>query len=208
MAWEDYYEMQKPNLLYPNEAYINSKENINKADLVRMTYVFNDFMESATDCSGEQSMLDVGCNDGYFMRHFEWPFDKYIGVDMFSIEEYLHTNEIAPYTKDGRIKYITGLFEEIDLKQRFDFIFAGEIIEHVENVNHFLENVDRHLADDGWVCFTTPNSIGKNQPEHYRQYSKEALEIELKNFFRVVKIDELPAINSSWPFLYAKCRKF
>lgn len=38
----DYYEMQRPNLLYPNEEYINSKENVNKADLVRMKHVYED----------------------------------------------------------------------------------------------------------------------------------------------------------------------
>ena len=37
----EYYEMQQPNLLYPNERYINSVENKNKADLYRMQFVFD-----------------------------------------------------------------------------------------------------------------------------------------------------------------------
>lgn len=44
-------------------------------------------------------MLDVGCNDGYFMRHFEWRFDSYVGCDMFSIQSYLGINEVDEYSK-------------------------------------------------------------------------------------------------------------
>lgn len=202
---KNYYEMQKINLLFPNESYINSESNINKADLVRMTHIYEDTKDVIVQGG---AMLDIGCNDGFFMRHFNWPFSTYVGIDMFSISEYLHTDQIAPYTKNGKITYITGLFEQVNLDQKFDFVFAGEIIEHVEKVKPFLKTIDRYLAEDGYVCFTTPNNVGKNQPEHYRQYNKTSLEKELKNFFEIIKIEELPAINSSWPFLYAKCKKY
>lgn len=42
---KNYYEMQKPNLLYPNEAYINDVKNVNKADFVRMSHVYNDNLD-------------------------------------------------------------------------------------------------------------------------------------------------------------------
>ena len=201
---EDYYEKQRPNLLYPNEEYINSVENKNKADLVRMTYIFSD---TCDELKRKKNMLDVGCNDGFFMRHFDWPFDRYVGVDMFSINEYTQLEDISGYTKGGKITYITGLFEKTILPEKYDFIFAGEIIEHVEDVKKFLSAIDENLNGEGLVCLTTPNNVGKEQPEHYRQYNKNTLHRTLSKYFDVVKIEELPAINSSWPFLYAKCRK-
>lgn len=155
-------------------------------------------------------MLDIGCNDGYFMRHFLWNFGKYIGIDMFSIEEYIGETQfnenINLYTKNGKIKYITGLFEETEFQEKFNFIFAGEIIEHVKNPDIFLEKARNLLGREGIICITTPNNIGKEQLEHYRQYNKVDLYNELKSFFEVIKIIELPQINNSWPFLYAKCR--
>lgn len=199
-----YYQMQSGNLLYPNEEYINSENNVNKADLVRMQHVYKDVVG---DFCSESAMLDIGCNDGFFMRHFDWPFNKFIGIDMFSIKEYLHTNDIWKYTKEGKITYIKGLFEEVVLDKKFDFIFAGEIIEHVENVADFLQMVDEKLADNGILCITTPNNIGANLKEHYRQYTVKSLKETLEKFFCVIKIEELPAVNTSWPFLYAKCRK-
>ncbi len=198
----DYYEMQRPNLLYPNEEYINSKENVNKADLVRMKHVYED---NNIFFSGG-AMLDVGCNDGYFMRHFDWGFDRYIGIDMFSINEYLRTEDITGYDKDGKIVYQTGIFEDMELGEKFDFIFAGEIIEHVENVERFLKKIQICLSNKGSACFTTPNNIGISQPEHYRQYNKQTLRKQLEKFFTVEKIEELPSINNSWPFLYARVK--
>ena len=203
MNKEDYYKMQKPNLLYPNEKYINSETNINKADLVRMKYVYEDILPYLKT-SGV--MVDVGCNDGYFMRQFEWPFELYYGVDMFSIEEYLSTNNIDRYTKGGKIQYITGLFEEINLDIKADFIFAGEVIEHVLDVNVFLKKISAMLKPNAWACITTPNNIGGDLPEHHRQYNRRELEETLLKFFKEVEITELPSIGNSWPFLYAKCR--
>ena len=54
----EYYEMQQPNLLYPNERYINSVENKNKADLYRMQFVFDDMQDVN---KAENKMLDIGC---------------------------------------------------------------------------------------------------------------------------------------------------
>lgn len=152
-------------------------------------------------------MLDIGCNDGYFMRHFDWKFQSYIGVDMFPITNYLHTSDIFQYTKNGKIRFLTGLFEDMTFDHKFDFIFAGEIIEHVMDVKKFLKNIELHLADNGRLCLTTPNGVGIDQPEHYRQYRKKSLYHELQRYFEVIKIEELPRINESWPFLYAKCKK-
>jgi len=61
-----------------------------------MTHVFDDIIIDFPDWG---TMLDVGCNDGYFMRHFEWCFDSYVGCDMFSIQSYLGINEVDEYSK-------------------------------------------------------------------------------------------------------------
>lgn len=71
------------------------------------------------------AMLDVGCNDGYFMRHFNWKFDKYLGIDMFSIYEYLRTEDITGYNKDGKI-YIKQGFLRIWIWRRNLILFLLE----------------------------------------------------------------------------------
>jgi 2-polyprenyl-3-methyl-5-hydroxy-6-metoxy-1,4-benzoquinol methylase len=50
-----------------------------------------------------------------------------------------------------------GNAENVDLGRKFDIIFAGELIEHLSNPGLFLDNMKRHLNNDGLLIITTPN---------------------------------------------------
>ena len=47
--------------------------------------------------------------------------------------------------------------ESIRLNRKFDYIVAGELIEHLSNPGLFLEGMKRHLAKSGKIIITTPN---------------------------------------------------
>ena len=200
---DEYYEIQKTNLNYPNEEYIHSEKNLNKADFYRFNEVFlrNNMLTG--------SMLDIGCNDGYLMRNFPWKFDKFLGIDMFSISEYTRgefDRNKDKYTLGGMISYKTGLFEDMYIDDKFNFVFCGEILEHVLNPEKFIEKVKVNIGGGGGkMAMTTPNNIGKGHSEHLRQFSKTTLYSLLSKFFPIVLVEELPQINDSWPFLYAEC---
>lgn len=196
----DYNKQQQVNLLYPNEEYIFSDKNINKADLHRFHYVY----DLHQNLRGK--MLDIGCNDGFFMRAFPWLFDSFTGVDLYSITQYskyqywLHRSY---YSKKGLIKYKKGIFEEMVNIGKYDFVFAGEIIEHVLDVNKFLQALRRSLKPGAHWCLTTPNNIGRSQPEHNRQFNKSSLTKTLRKYFKNVQVEVLESPGDSWPFLIA-----
>lgn len=50
-----------------------------------------------------------------------------------------------------------GDAEDFNLDQKFEVVFAGELIEHLSNPGTFLDNVRQHLLDDGVLILTTPN---------------------------------------------------
>lgn len=54
----------------------------------------------------------------------------------------------------------------MNLGEKFETIVAGDIIEHLSNNGQFLENMARHLNDDGTLIITTPN------PFHIKQVWK------------------------------------
>jgi len=62
--------------------------------------------------------------------------------------------------KDEGYNVMAADCEDMDLKRRFDCVVAGEIIEHLSNPGLFLENVKRHLAENGFLIITTPNAFG------------------------------------------------
>jgi len=195
---------QKPNLLYPNELYIQDKNNKNKADKLRMDYVYN----LHSHLTGV--ILDIGCNDGYFMRNYNWLFHRLVGIDIYSINQYtkgMFKKTKDSYTKNGQITYITAFFEDYKFTEQFDFVFAGEIIEHVLDVDIFLEKFYSVIKDKGHFCLTTPNDIGKGLLEHNRQFNYESLNHALKKYFSDFKIDVLKTPKGSYDFLIAYGRK-
>lgn len=52
---------------------------------------------------------------------------------------------------------LQGDAEKFCLNQKFETIFAGELIEHLSNPGLFLDNVRKHMTDDGILVLTTPN---------------------------------------------------
>ncbi len=47
--------------------------------------------------------------------------------------------------------------QRFDLGRTFDTVFAGEVIEHLDDVHGFLASIRRHLAPGGRLVLTTPN---------------------------------------------------
>ena len=75
-----------------------------------------------------------------------------MGIDM--LEE--GVRELA---KRG-FKSETANAEHFNLNTEFDVIFAGELIEHLEDFRGFLDSCKRHMTADSKLIITAPNSFG------------------------------------------------
>lgn len=53
---------------------------------------------------------------------------------------------------------VEGNMETYSFGRKFDVVIMGDIIEHVNNQGLLLENVRRHLKEDGVLILTTPNA--------------------------------------------------
>lgn len=50
--------------------------------------------------------------------------------------------------------------ENFDFNQKFDVIFAGDLIEHLSNLGMFLDSCKKTIKKDGKLILTTPNAFG------------------------------------------------
>ena len=82
---------------------------------------------------------------------------------------------------------VYGSMENYDFNKKFDVIVAGDVIEHINNQGLFLENIKKHLKNDGYFILTTPNAkwfnvILKPNKTHTCWHDKYTLSYLLKKY--------------------------
>lgn len=75
--------------------------------------------------------------------------------------------------------------------EHYDCIVAVEVLEHVENDEAFVAEVERVMKDDGKFIMTTPNgeAVPNNNPDHKRHYTRQELIALLQRHFPVVRVE-------------------
>ena len=92
----------------------------------------------------KKSILDLGSNDGTFLKHF-----KNIGWEILGIESSKRISIIA--NKNG-IKTINKFFNyelALSVKKKFDFVNASGVFFHLEELHSFTKGVKYLLANEG-----------------------------------------------------------
>lgn len=96
-------------------------------------------------------VLDLGCGNGNFLLALEKKFAiKGKGIDGSKAE-----------VKEARGKgaLVSGgdLQKPLNLKEKSDIIYSGEVLEHLFNPDFFLEQCNRTLKEGGFLVLSTPN---------------------------------------------------
>jgi 2-polyprenyl-6-hydroxyphenyl methylase/3-demethylubiquinone-9 3-methyltransferase len=107
------------------------------------------------------SILDIGCGGGLVSE----PLAK-IGFNVTGADASLENIEIAKqHAKDHKIKvnYLCSTAEELTKqKNKFDVVLALEIIEHVDNPEHFVSYLADLCTNNGVVIISTLNKTIKS----------------------------------------------
>lgn len=92
-----------------------------------------------------------------------------------------------------KVNYVVGdLYSTPFRNEYFDYIVAGEVIEHLEDPSAFINEVFRILSPNGIFALSTPFEEGISQtiitPEHLWGFSKEDIEGFLYPYTQDVEI--------------------
>lgn len=100
-----------------------------------------------------KKILDIGCGPGFDSSYFS---KKGFVVHACDI-----SNKAIEYAKKHNQgpKYFVCNFEEKHVKEKYDAIYAFEVIEHVLDFDAFLTNVRKSLKEGGIFILTTPNVL-------------------------------------------------
>ena len=98
-------------------------------------------------CNNEKkffSILDIGSNDGTFLKHFKKLKWKILGIES--------SKRIAKIANDNKIKTLRYFFNykvAKRIKSKFDFINASGIFFHLEELHSFTKGVKYLLKKKG-----------------------------------------------------------
>jgi 2-polyprenyl-3-methyl-5-hydroxy-6-metoxy-1,4-benzoquinol methylase len=105
-----------------------------------------------------KSVLDLACRDGTISMMIQ---EMGNSVECIEISEY----SIARCKEKGLKVYDLDLNKNWaeSISQKYDVVFAGEVLEHIYETDIFLTNIYKVLEDDGYLVLSTPNlaSLGR-----------------------------------------------
>ena len=100
-------------------------------------------------------ILDIGCGGGLLAESI-----YRLGAEMTGIDASKNNVEVAKlHAKEMNlnIKYEHFSPENLNLKNKFDVLLCMEVIEHVKNVNLFIENCSKLIKKNGIMFISTIN---------------------------------------------------
>jgi len=110
--------------------------------------------DAVADLISASSVLDIGCASRH--RRSDWLHglladrcSDLVGIDVD--EPSVATLKARGF--DVRLEDA----RDFDLGREFEVVFAGELIEHLDDVRGFLQSARRHIQPKGRLVLTTPN---------------------------------------------------
>lgn len=98
-----------------------------------------------------KKVLDVGCGNGIFFTFIKSPKKNFYGIDA-------SPTAILSAKKRCFQAKVSDLHQKFPYSDNtFDYVTAGEIIEHIYDTDFFLSEIKRVLKPNGFLVLSTPN---------------------------------------------------
>ena len=129
---------------------------------------------AVTHCRGKD-VLDIGCvqhnPENYRSKYWVHKAIKQVARSLVGLDLY---HQGVEFLKARGYDVVTADAQAFSLGKQFDVIFAGDVIEHMDNLGGFLECAKSHLRPEGELLISTPN------PWYWRNCIKAAILPEVR----------------------------
>lgn len=109
------------------------------------------------------NVLEIGCGSGMIPRNHKELFNDYTGIDVSK-------TAIKTARKHSEFKFIVGDFMKMDMQEKFDLIYSFAVINHVPNVNDFIEKIINQSNRYTYTFASHDQTINHN--EHKMTFAK------------------------------------
>lgn len=166
-------------------------------------------INSLISISPNDRVLEIGSGFGGFYSFLqEAGVKRYKGIELDS-----SVTEFANKHYKKKVFHTTSI-EDLSGKEKYDKIFAFEVLEHIENPSQVIEKIHQHLKKGGIFCGTTPYPYRKNiladethvsvlHPDNWQRLFElsgmELVTLQPMSFLPVLW-RKFPALNKILPF--------
>ena len=174
---------------------------LHKFNPIRIAYIKNNIMSSFKSKNKKKPLegtkiLDIGCGGGLLSEPMCRLGANVTGID--ASQKNISIAKLHAKKSNLNIDYICTSPEKMNSKEKFDVILNMEIIEHVEDVNFFLESCSALLKKNGIMFVATLNKTLKSYIFAIvgAEYIMRWLPIGTHEWEKFVKPDELINITN------------
>ena len=138
---------------------------LHKFNPIRISYIKENILSTLNLKNKKKPLekikiLDIGCGGGLLSEPMSRLGAEVIGID--ASDKNIKVAKLHAKKNDLNIKYYCTSPENFITKTKFDVILNMEIVEHVEDVNNFLESCSRLLKKNGIMFVATLNKTLKS----------------------------------------------
>lgn len=161
-------------------------------------------------CCGKD-VLDIGAgeHDVAFYSEENWEHGRIARVARRAVAVEINADLCEHYNAKGFDFRCADATSNVDLGERFDRIFIGDVIEHVNDPVALLRFASRHLRDDGAMLVTTPNPFAprfrRHRTRRHTRYVMANLEhtrwVSISNMHELAWRAGLDLAALRWPLL-------
>lgn len=140
---KDYYLKSESNMLANYTDYKDQEKIVKQNFRFAYTYITTSMNRN------KNKLLDIGAGFGYFI--------KYLPSSIRSEAVEVSRQAADALKLNTKVKVYDGIFLDVSIKNKFDFIVSFDVIEHQNNLIGYLHKIKALLKRKGIVIFTTPD---------------------------------------------------
>jgi len=114
-------------------------------------------------------LLDIGMADPSHFLGDAWRHHQFASTASYCLGIDINTDLIERASQQGYNVRQVDATSDLDLGERFDLVFNGDVIEHVDNPIRLMKFSERHLMPGGRIFVSTPNPFSRKS---YRKFKR------------------------------------
>ena len=152
--------------------------------------------------------MEIGCNDGIFLQNFK--NFKHLGIEP--------SKNVCNISRSKNIKVLNSFFTEELINQKklhnkFNIIYAANVICHIPNILALFKCVEKSLKQDGFFIFEEPylgamlekTSYDQIYDEHFYMFSANSIKFIIENLnLELVNAERIPTHGGSMRYYLKK----